>query len=173
MELVAAPQAVPLARISGAASTSSALSKGLSVRSPATTAFFGCKLQSLPLQLAGRQARSLQVCASKKTFSSFDELLQKSDRPVLVDFYATWCGPCQFMVPILGEVQTAMKDEITVVKIDSEKYSDLASKYSIEALPTFILFKNGSPVDRFEGALPAAKLMERIRGVLSSCKAGV
>ncbi|EFJ32067.1 hypothetical protein SELMODRAFT_74205 [Selaginella moellendorffii] len=114
-----------------------------------------------------------QVCASKKTFSSFDELLQKSDRPVLVDFYATWCGPCQFMVPILGEVQTAMKDEITVVKIDSEKYSDLASKYSIEALPTFILFKNGSPVDRFEGALPAAKLMERIRGVLSSCKAGV
>ncbi|KAL6511943.1 hypothetical protein OROGR_021540 [Orobanche gracilis] len=94
--------------------------------------------------------RALTVVASKKqSFSSFDELLEKSDKPVLVDFYATWCGPCQFMVPILDEVSGKMIDKIQVVKIDTEKYPSVASKYQIEALPTFVLFKDGKPYDRF------------------------
>lgn len=59
------------------------------------------------------------------------------------------CGPCQFMAPILGEVGAALKDKIRVVKIDTEKYPKIADTYRIEALPTFILFKNGKPHDRF------------------------
>lgn len=59
------------------------------------------------------------------------------------------CGPCQFMVPILNEVSATLKDKIQVVKIDTEKYPSIANKYKIEALPTFILFKNGEPCDRF------------------------
>ncbi|KAF7140449.1 hypothetical protein RHSIM_Rhsim06G0091500 [Rhododendron simsii] len=89
------------------------------------------------------------VKAKKQTFSSFDELLAHSDKPVLVDFYATWCGPCQFMAPVLNEVSAAMIDKIQVVKIDTEKYPSIADKYRIEALPTFILFKDGEPYDRF------------------------
>ncbi|XP_073134323.1 uncharacterized protein [Henckelia pumila] len=107
--------------------------------------------------------RSLTLLASKKEiFSSFDELLEKSDKPVFVDFYATWCGPCQFMVPVLEEVGSLMKDKIQVVKIDTEMYPTIADEYNIQALPTFILFVDGKPLDRFEGAMPAQKLIERI-----------
>lgn len=109
------------------------------------------------------RTRSLTLVASKKEiFGSFNELLEKSDKPVFVDFYATWCGPCQFMVPVLEEVSSLMKDKIQVVKIDTEKYPTIASEYKIEALPTFILFVDGKPYDRFEGALSAQKLIERI-----------
>ncbi|CAO2834096.1 unnamed protein product [Amaranthus hypochondriacus] len=107
------------------------------------------------------------VQAKKQTFSSFDELITNADKPVLVDFYATWCGPCQFMVPILEQVLTSLKDKIQVVKIDTEKYPEIAGKYKIEALPTFILFKDGKPFDRFEGALPADKLIQRIESSLA------
>ncbi|KAL3504496.1 hypothetical protein ACH5RR_034337 [Cinchona calisaya] len=104
--------------------------------------------------------------AKKQTFSSFDDLLKNSDKPVLVDFYATWCGPCQFMVPILNEVGASLKDKIQVVKIDTEKYPSIADKYRIEALPTFIIFKDGKPHDRFEGALTADQLIQRIEASL-------
>lgn len=106
------------------------------------------------------------VEAKKQTFSSLDELLANSDKPVLVDFYATWCGPCQFMVPILNEVGASLKDKIQVVKIDTEKYPSIADKYRIEALPTFIIFKDGKPYDRFEGALTADQLIQRIETTL-------
>ncbi|KAK7391249.1 hypothetical protein VNO78_19662 [Psophocarpus tetragonolobus] len=102
------------------------------------------------------------VQAKKQTYNSFDDLLANSEKPVLVDFYATWCGPCQFMVPILNEVSTRLRDKIQVVKIDTEKYPSIADKYRIEALPTFIMFKDGEPYDRFEGALTADQLIERI-----------
>ncbi|XP_059631569.1 thioredoxin Y1, chloroplastic [Cornus florida] len=106
------------------------------------------------------------VEAKKQTFSSFDDLLTNSDKPVLVDFYATWCGPCQFMAPILNEVSASMKEKIQVVKIDTEKYPSIADKYKIEALPTFIIFKDGEPHDRFEGALTTDQLIQRIEGSL-------
>nr|GEV22599.1 thioredoxin-like protein slr0233 [Tanacetum cinerariifolium] len=112
-----------------------------------------------------RRPRTL-VQAKKQTFSSLDELLEQAEKPVLVDFYATWCGPCQFMGPILNEVSITMGDAIQVVKIDTEKYPEIANKYNIEALPTFILFKDGKPFDRFEGALTANQLIQRIEGTL-------
>ncbi|KAG7940926.1 hypothetical protein I3843_16G011000 [Carya illinoinensis] len=106
------------------------------------------------------------VKAKKQSFSSFDDLLANSDKPVLVDFYATWCGPCQFMGPVLNEVGTLLQDKIQVVKIDTEKYPSIADKFRIEALPTFILFRDGEPYDRFEGALTADQLVQRIEGSL-------
>lgn len=108
------------------------------------------------------------VKAKKQTFSSFDDLLAKSDKPVLVDFYATWCGPCQFMVPILNEVGVSLSDKIQVVKIDTEKYPSIADKYQIEALPTFIIFKDGKPCHRFEGAMNAAQLIQQIEDALKN-----
>ncbi|MGE5657767.1 MAG: thioredoxin [Actinomycetota bacterium] len=102
----------------------------------------------------------------KKQFNSFDEVILGSDVPVLVDFYATWCGPCQMMASILEEVNTQISDRIQIVKIDTDKYEQLASQYHIYALPTLILFKNGQPVDRIEGVIQVAQLLERVQPFL-------
>ena len=105
--------------------------------------------------------------AVKKQFSSFEDLLSNSEIPVLVDFYATWCGPCQMMTPILEQVGASLRDRVQVVKIDTERYPQIASQHNIHALPTMILFSNGQPVDRIEGVLPADQLTSRVRDVLS------
>lgn len=100
--------------------------------------------------------------AIKKQFSSFEELLSASSVPVLVDFYATWCGPCQMMSPILEQVGTQMRNRVQVVKIDTDKYPGIASKYGIQSLPTLVLFKKGQPVERIEGAMQASQLMQHL-----------
>ncbi|MEB3309986.1 MAG: thioredoxin [Snowella sp.] len=99
----------------------------------------------------------------KKQFSSFQDLLENSERPVLVDFYATWCGPCQMMAPILEQVGTHLRDRLQVVKIDTDKYPQLASQYQIHALPTLVLFKNGQPVNRIEGVVQAPQLIQHLQ----------
>ena len=104
--------------------------------------------------------------AVQKQFSSFEELVSGSDLPVLVDFYATWCGPCQMMAGILEQVSGQMKDKLMVVKIDTDKYDQLASQHHIYALPTLVLFKNGAEVDRIEGVMQAAQLIERVKPFL-------
>ena len=101
--------------------------------------------------------------AVKKQFSSFEDLLENTNVPVLVDFYATWCGPCQMMTPILEQVGANLRDRLQVVKIDTEKYPNLAAKYQIEALPTLVLFKNGQPVERIEGVVQAQQLIQYLR----------
>jgi thioredoxin len=104
--------------------------------------------------------------AVKKQFTSFQELLSGSDVPVLVDFYATWCGPCQMMAPILEQVSNQLKGRLQVVKIDTDKYPQLASQYQIHALPTLVLFKNGQPVERIEGVLPIEQIVPRLTPLL-------
>ncbi|MBP0019544.1 MAG: thioredoxin [Cyanobacteria bacterium SBLK] len=104
--------------------------------------------------------------AVKKQFSSFQELLTQTSKPILVDFYATWCGPCQMLAPILDQVSQQIGDRLQVVKIDSDKYPHLASQYGIEALPTLVLFKNGEPVDRIEGLVQAPQLLQRLQSMI-------
>lgn len=101
--------------------------------------------------------------AIKKQFQSFQELISSSEIPVLVDFYATWCGPCQMMSPILEQVNAQMKDRLQVVKVDTDSYPQLASQHHIHALPTLVLFKNGQPVERIEGVVSAAQLVQRLQ----------
>ncbi len=105
--------------------------------------------------------------ATKQKFGSFEEILTGSDLPVLVDFYATWCGPCQMMAGILSQVSTQLKGRLKVVKIDTDKYPQIASQHRIEALPTLVLFKAGQPVDRIEGAMSADQLVARLQPNLS------
>ena len=104
--------------------------------------------------------------AIKQKFSSFQDLLNHSSVPVLVDFYATWCGPCQMMSPILEQVNSHLKDRLKVVKIDTDKYANLASQYQIQALPTLVLFKNGQPIERIEGVMQAPQLIQHLQGLL-------
>ncbi|MDB9315544.1 thioredoxin [Spirulina sp. CS-785/01] len=104
--------------------------------------------------------------AVKKQFSSFQDLLNTTPKPVLVDFYATWCGPCKMMTPILEQVSQKMGDRVQVVKIDTDKYPKLASQYQIEALPTLVLFKNGQEAERIEGVVQTPQLIERLQPLL-------
>lgn len=102
----------------------------------------------------------------KKQFSSFKELLDSSPKPVLVDFYATWCGPCQMMSPILEQVGSSLRDRLQIVKIDTDRYPNLASEYDIQALPTLVLFKNGQPVEKIEGVHQANQLIQHLSGLV-------
>lgn len=104
--------------------------------------------------------------ATKQQFNSFEELLANSDLPVLVDFYADWCGPCQMMAPILEQVNAQLKQQLKVVKINTDKYPQLASKYQIHALPTLVLFKQGQAVERIEGVVSAPQLIQRLNSLL-------
>ncbi|WP_008317698.1 thioredoxin [Leptolyngbya sp. PCC 6406] len=104
--------------------------------------------------------------ATKQQFTSFSDLLSQSDLPILVDFYATWCGPCQMMAPILEQVSRQLRGQIKIVKIDSDRYPQLASQYQIQALPTLVLFKQGQPIARIEGVQQAEQLVQRIQAHL-------
>lgn len=104
--------------------------------------------------------------ATKKQFGSFQELLAGSDVPLLVDFYAPWCGPCQMMATILEQVNADMKQQVRIVKINTESYPDLASQYQVYALPTLVVFKQGQPVDRVEGVMSAKQLMQRLQALV-------
>jgi thioredoxin len=98
----------------------------------------------------------------KQQFHSFEDVIAKSDLPVLVDFYATWCGPCQMMSKILEQVNSELQGQLKIIKIDTDRYPQIASQYQVQALPTLILFKGGKSVDRLEGVLPAEQLINRI-----------
>jgi thioredoxin len=104
--------------------------------------------------------------AVKQQFASFEDAIANSDRPILVDFYATWCGPCQMMAKILEQVNLQLNAQIQIIKIDTDRYPQIASQHQIQALPTLVLFKNGQPVDRIEGVLQPPQLVDRVRQFL-------
>ncbi len=100
--------------------------------------------------------------AVKQQFTSFEDAIANSQQPVLVDFYATWCGPCQMMSKILEQVNVQLNGRMRIMKIDTDRYPQIASQHQIQALPTLVLFKNGQAVDRIEGVLQAPQLVSRL-----------
>jgi len=94
--------------------------------------------------------------------ASFDELIS-GDKPVLIDFFATWCGPCQSLSPILQEVAREVGDGARVIKIDVDKNPSIAQKYQVRGVPTMVIFKNGQPIWRQSGVLPKQAIVEAIK----------
>lgn len=93
--------------------------------------------------------------------SKFYEIINQ-DKPVLIDFFAEWCGPCKLMAPILKEVKDTLKDRISIIKIDVDKNQSLAAKYQVRGVPTLIIFKNAQQIWRQSGVLQKNELINII-----------
>lgn len=93
--------------------------------------------------------------------SKFSEIINKEE-PVLVDFFAEWCGPCKMMAPILKEVKDSLGSAVSILKIDVDKNQALAAKYAVKGVPTLLLFKNGQQVWRQSGVVQKSELISII-----------
>ena len=104
--------------------------------------------------------------AKVATNTNFDELLQ-DEKLVIVDFWATWCGPCRMLSPLLDEVEEEMASQISVVKVNVDDAGDIAARFRIMNIPTLLFFKGGQLVDKTVGAMPKNVLVDKINANLS------
>ena len=103
--------------------------------------------------------------AKVATNTNFKDLLQ-DDKLVIVDFWATWCGPCRMLTPVLDDIEEELSDKITVVKCTVDDADEIAAQFRIMSSPTLLFFKGGQIVDKSVGALPRSLLLEKIQSNL-------
>jgi thioredoxin 1 len=101
------------------------------------------------------------------TDADFEQTVLKSDKPVVVDFWAPWCGPCRAVAPILEELAGDYDGKVVIAKVNTDEHQRYASQLGIMAIPTLIIFKNGQEVDRIQGSGPKSYYVPRIEKLLS------
>lgn len=104
--------------------------------------------------------------AVELTDSNFQELVLNSDKPVLVDFWAAWCGPCRMLGPIIEEIHDDFQGKAIVGKVDVDNNQQVSMDYGIRNIPTVLIFKNGEVVDKFVGVAPKASIAEKLNAYL-------
>ena len=100
------------------------------------------------------------------TSANFEETVLKSDKPVLVDFWAEWCGPCRMVGPIVDELHTDYEGKAVVGKVNVDDQQEIAAQYGIRNIPTILFFKNGETVDKNVGVAPKADLAKKIDALI-------
>ncbi|MCH7657568.1 MAG: thioredoxin [Bacteroidetes bacterium] len=98
--------------------------------------------------------------------SNFEEIVLKSDKPVIIDFWAEWCGPCRMVSPIVEEISEDFKGKVIVAKVDVDSNPGISSKFGIRNIPTIMFFKNGKMVDKQVGAVPKSNLVSKLEPLL-------
>ncbi len=104
--------------------------------------------------------------ALEATDGNFEELVLKSEKPVIVDFWAEWCGPCRMVGPIVEEVGVDYEDKVVVAKLDVDSNPGITGKYGIRNIPTILFFKNGEVADKQVGAVPKSAIVNKLEGLL-------
>lgn len=95
----------------------------------------------------------------KVNSANFESVVLNSDKPVLVDFWATWCGPCKMIAPVIEQLSEELEAKVTVVKLDVDESPDVAGKYGVMSIPTLLVFENGKETKRAVGFQPKEKIM--------------
>lgn len=98
--------------------------------------------------------------AEQINVTNFDEKVLQANKPVLVDFFATWCGPCKMMAPVIDEVSTELAGQVDIYKIDVDENPEIAQRYNVMSIPTLIVFENGEVKNQTMGAQPKQALLE-------------
>jgi thioredoxin 1 len=98
--------------------------------------------------------------------SNFDEVVLKSDKPVMVDFWAEWCGPCRMIAPAVEEISKEFAGKVVVAKCDVDNSIEVAAKFGIRNIPTVLFFKNGKVADKQVGAVPKSNFVNKLNALL-------
>ncbi len=106
------------------------------------------------------------IMALEATDGNFDELVLNSDKPVIVDFWAEWCGPCRMVGPIVEEVGVDYEGKAVVTKVDVDSNPGITAKYGIRNIPTILFFKNGEVADKQVGAVPKSTIVSKLDALL-------
>ena len=100
------------------------------------------------------------------TDSNFKEVVLDSEKPVLVDFWATWCGPCRMIAPIVEELHEELEGKAVIGKVDVDSNSESSANYGVRNIPTLLIFKNGEVVDKLVGAVPKSQILEKLESYM-------
>ena len=106
--------------------------------------------------------------AMELTDSNFEQQVIKSDKPVLVDFWAPWCGPCRMVAPVVDELAKDYAGKLTVAKLNSDENGEVLARYRVSAIPTLLFFKQGKVVDTMVGVHSKSEIVKRLDSVLTS-----